>query len=88
MFTQPGCISCELTKTLLEAMGVAFEERDIIADREACREMVDVYDSRETPTLVIFDGDEQHVITGFDPDLLDQLFSSAPSSDSKEASNC
>jgi glutaredoxin len=84
LYTQPGCISCELIKVLLEAKGVAFEERDIIADAEARRDMVDVYDSRETPTLVLFEGEEQHVITGFDPDFLDQIFS-ASSPDSKDS---
>ena len=40
--------------------------------------MIDVYDSDETPTIVI--GTE--VVTGFDPVRLDQLLSSDSSSES------
>ncbi len=40
-FTQPGCLSCELMKMLLEAKEMAFEERDISTDLEARREMTE-----------------------------------------------
>ena len=85
LFTQPGCISCELMKVLLDAKGIAFEERDISVDADARREMIEVHDSRETPTLVIFENESAQVIPGFDPDLLDQIFSAAPSSDTLDS---
>jgi glutaredoxin len=78
LFTQPGCLSCELMRIYLEAREIAFEEHDISASAEARRSMTETYDSEETPTLVI--GTE--VITGFDPTLLDRLLDSASSSDS------
>lgn len=81
-FTQPGCLSCELMRMLLEAKEVAFEERDISTDREARREMTEQLDSTETPTLVIISGETTEVIVGFDPVRLDQLLDPAPSSDS------
>src|ERR1700721_963543 len=34
LFTQPGCLSCELMKIFLEAKGITFEERDIVANPE------------------------------------------------------
>ena len=77
LYAQPGCFSCELMRVYLEARQIAFEERDISTDFEARRAMTETYDSNETPTLVI-DGEP---ITGFDPELLDQLLDSAPSSD-------
>jgi glutaredoxin-like protein NrdH len=77
LFTQPGCLSCELMRIYLEAREVTFEERDI-TDPECRRTMTETYDSTETPTLVI-DGE---VIPGFDPAMLDQIFDSASSSDS------
>ena len=80
-FTQPGCLSCELMRVFLEARQVAFEERDISADLEARRAMIEQHESLETPTLVIFSGDEQEVVVGFDPMRLDQLLDSAPSSE-------
>jgi glutaredoxin len=85
-FTQPGCLSCELMKCFLEAKEVLFEERDISADAEARRQMVEQHGSGETPTLVIFSAElssdlptsdppnrVQKVVIGFDPALLDQL---------------
>ena len=81
LFTQPGCLSCELMKIFLEAKEVVFEERDITASEEARTAMIDQYGSRETPTLVLYSGETWEVVPGFDPELLDQLFDSAPSSD-------
>jgi len=82
IFTQPGCISCEMMKVFLEAREIIFEERDISNDPEARATMTGKYDSCETPTLVVFSGTSEEVVTGFDPDRLDQLLESAPSSDS------
>ena len=84
LFTQPGCLSCELMKIFLEAKGIAFEERDIVADPEARREMTEQHDSTETPTMVIFTrttagttaGEAEEVIVGFDPVRLDQYLDS------------
>jgi len=81
LFTQPGCVSCELVKFFLEAKELAFEERDVSVDFAARRQMAD-HGSRETPTLVIFSGAVAQVVVGFDPVRLDQLLDSTPSSDS------
>ena len=81
-FTQPGCLSCELMRVFLEAKEVAFEERDISINVEARRVMMEQHGSAETPTLVVFSGDLQEVIVGFDPVRLDQLLDSPTSSDS------
>jgi len=78
LFTQPGCLSCELMRIYLEARELAFEERDITADPEARRTMTETCASNETPTMLI-DGE---VIIGFDPGLLDQILDAASSSDS------
>ena len=77
LYTQPGCLSCELMRIYLEAREIAFEECDV-TDPENRRTMTEVHGSNETPTLVI----DEEVITGFDPALLDQLLDPAPSSDS------
>jgi glutaredoxin len=78
LYTQPGCLSCELLRVYLEAREIAYEERDISTSPEARRAMLETYGSNETPTMVL--GEE--VITGFDPALLDQLLDSPSSSDS------
>jgi len=82
LFSQPGCLSCELMKVFLEAKEIAFEELDISTDLEALRAMREEHGSGETPTLVIFSGELQEVVVGFDPVRLDQLLNPAPSSDS------
>ena len=78
LFTQPGCLSCELIKVFLEAKEIAFEEHDISVDLEARNLMMEQHGSNETPTLVLVVGDSEEVIVGFDPELLDQFLSSAP----------
>ena len=80
LFTQPGCLSCELMKVYLEARQIGFEERNVSADEEARREMMDDHDSTETPTMVFISDETYEVVVGFDPVRLDQLFDAAPSS--------
>ena len=80
LFTQPGCLSCELMKVYLEAREIIFEERDITSDSQARSEMLELYDSPTTPTLVVSSGEFPEVIVGFDPERLDQLLSPASSS--------
>ena len=82
MFTQPGCLSCELMRIYFEANEVAVEERDITTDSDAHREMVDEHGSTETPTVVFVSEDAFEVVVGFDPVRLDQLLHPATSSDS------
>lgn len=81
LYTQPGCLSCELMRIFLEARNVAFEERDI-TDPDNRNAMTEKYDSAETPTLIFIDGDTEDIIIGFDPVRLDQYLDPAPSSDS------
>ena len=82
LFTQPGCLSCELMRVFLEAKQIVFEERDISTDLEARREMMNDHDSTETPTLVFVSGETYEVVVGFDPMRLDHLLASVSSSDS------
>jgi len=81
LFTQPGCLSCELMKVYLEAREIIFEERDITSDSQARSEMLELYDSPTTPTLVVASSEFPEVVVGFDPERLDQLLSPASSSD-------
>jgi len=82
VYTQPGCFMCELLRVYLEAREIAYTERDIGADPEARRAMIDEYDGDQTPTLVYTSSDTIKIVVGFDPERLDLLFDSAPSSDS------
>jgi glutaredoxin len=77
LFTQPGCLSCEIMRIFLEAKGLPFEERDMELDAAARLELLEVYHSRTAPTLVILAPSGAEVIEGFDPDRLDLLLSAA-----------
>jgi len=78
MFTQTGCLSCELMRVFLEAHEIAFEEHDVTADAEARKTMIEEYESEETPTLVFFTGSTREIVVGFDPVRLDQLLAEIP----------
>ncbi len=69
VFTQPDCPPCWSVKVYLADKGLEFEERDVTEDQEAVRELVETYQSRSTPTIVI----GENVMIGFDPEELDQI---------------
>ena len=58
-----------MLKAYLSERGIDFVEHDVTADPQAVQDLVNTYQSRSTPTIVI--GDE--VMIGFDPERLDQL---------------
>jgi glutaredoxin 3 len=77
LFTQPGCLNCEVMRIFLEAKGIDFEERDMSLDPGARIELLETYHIRSAPTLVILTPSGAEVIEGFDPDRLDQFLSAA-----------
>jgi glutaredoxin-like YruB-family protein len=68
LYSQPGCPPCFAARNYLKAKNIAFEYKDVQADPQALRELMDL-NSRSTPTLVV--GSE--VLIGFDPTQLDAL---------------
>jgi glutaredoxin len=77
LFTQSGCLNCEVMRIFLEAKELAFEERDMSLDPAARIELLETYHSRTAPTLVILTLKGAEVIEGFDPERLDQFLSAA-----------
>lgn len=77
LFTQSGCLNCEVMKIFLEAKGIVFEERNMSHDDAARAELLDVYHCRTAPTLVILNAGGAEVIEGFDPERLDRFLSAA-----------
>ncbi len=77
LFTQPGCLSCEVMKMFLEAKEVVFEERDMNLDAASRLELLETYHSNTAPTVVILTASGAEVVQGFDPDRLDQLLPAA-----------
>jgi len=77
LFTQSGCLKCEVMKIVLEAKGINFQERNMSLDPALPIELLETYHSRTAPTLVILTAAGAEVIEGFDPDRLDQLLAAA-----------
>jgi glutaredoxin len=77
LFTQSGCLSCELMKVFLEARGLAFDERDTSSDSAARDEMLEKYGTSTTPTVVVVTDSGAEVIEGFDHTRLDQFLPAA-----------
>ena len=68
LYSQPGCAPCFAARTFLKSRKVPFTYRDVQADPQAFRELMDL-GSRSTPTLLV--GSE--VMIGFDPEKLETL---------------
>jgi glutaredoxin len=68
LYSQPGCAPCFAAKTFLASRKIPFVYKDVQADPQAFRELMDL-GSRSTPTLVI--GGE--VMIGFDPERAAQM---------------
>jgi len=68
LYSQPGCPPCFAAKRYLQSKGITFEYKDIQADPQALRELMEMK-SQSTPTLVV--GSE--ILIGFDPQQLDAL---------------
>ncbi|MFZ0773609.1 MAG: glutaredoxin domain-containing protein [Candidatus Sulfotelmatobacter sp.] len=77
LFTQSGCLNCEVMKIFLEVNGIAFEERDMSSDAADRAELLETYHCRTAPTVVIITAAGTEVIEGFDPERLDRLLSAA-----------
>jgi glutaredoxin len=77
LFTQSGCLNCEVMKLFLEAKGLAFEERNMSDDAAARAELLETYHCHTAPTLVILTPAGAEVIEGFDPDRLDRFLPAA-----------
>jgi glutaredoxin len=76
LFTQPGCMACEIVKMFLEVREIVFEECDI-GDPQLHSELRDVYHAHSAPTVVILTAAGPEVIEGFDPDRIDRCLSPA-----------
>lgn len=68
LYSQPGCAPCFAARNFLKSRNVPFEYKDVQADPQAFRELMDL-GSRSTPTLKV--GEE--VMIGFDPEKLEAM---------------
>ena len=77
LFTQSGCLNCEVMRIFLEVKEIAYEERNMSVDATARAELREIYHTNTAPTLVILTSAGAEVIEGFDPERLDRFLSAA-----------
>ena len=77
LFTQTGCLNCEVMRIFLEAKGIDFEERNMSGDRAARAELLEIYHCNTAPTVVIVTASGFEVIEGFNPERLDRFLPAA-----------
>lgn len=73
IYTSPTCQSCFKAKEYLKQRNVSYRERNVVEDRSALKEMIELTGRKSVP--VIRCGDE--VIVGFSPSRLDQMIECA-----------
>ena len=76
LYSQPGCAPCFAARTFLASRKIAFDYKDVQADPQAFRELMDL-GSRSTPTLVV----AGEVMIGFDPERLTAMLAAAPTAE-------
>lgn len=69
IYTTPTCVYCKRAKAFFEKHDVPYEEKDVAADAEARKEMIQKSNQMGTP-IIDFDGT---IVIGFNKEELSQL---------------
>lgn len=69
VYTQPSCPPCQVVKQFLDHHQITYTEKDVSADTEARRILVEDLHSTSTPTVTV----DNQVVTGFDLKKLEEL---------------
>lgn len=69
LFTQPNCPPCQFAKLFFANHNITFEEKNIMRDQKAKKELMNKYNAFSTPVIVIDD----QVIVGFDQEKIEEL---------------
>ncbi len=69
IYTTPSCVYCKMAKEYFKKNNVVFEERDVLADLTARKEMIDVSHQLGVPVIKVDD----RVVIGFDQETLAAL---------------
>ncbi len=73
IYTTPTCVFCQQTKKLLEEHQIEYEEKNVAADTQAAKEMVDLSHQMGVPVVVVEKDNTQEVVVGFDKVRLMQI---------------
>lgn len=69
IYSKPGCVQCDFTKSFLTDLNVPYESVDVMQD-EAALEHVRSLGFQSLPVVEV---EGQQAFAGFQPDLLEQL---------------
>ena len=72
IYSTPTWPFCARAKEYLSQKGISYEERDVAADREAAREMIEKTKQMAVPAIII---DDKDIVVGFNQAKLDELLS-------------
>ena len=70
IYSTPTWPFCKRAKEYLSQKGIAYEEHDVAADRDAAKEMIEKSKQMSVPVIIINDKD---VVIGFNQAKLDEL---------------
>lgn len=69
IYTTPTCVWCKRTKEFFKQHNIAYDERDVSADRELANEMIKKSGQMAVPVIDV----EGEIIVGFDQSRLAAL---------------
>jgi glutaredoxin-like YruB-family protein len=69
IYTNPGCVYCQMAKEFFKEHNVAYEERDVSSDDKARDEMVEKSGQLGVPVIDV-DG---KIVIGFEKNMISEL---------------
>jgi len=73
VYTKNGCPQCDMTKRVLDGEGIEYKVINVEEDEKAFTYVKDVLQLTSMPVVVVNNGEEEEIFTGFRPDKLQQL---------------
>ena len=70
IYSTPTWPFCKRAKEYLSQKGIAYEEHDVAADRDAAKEMIEKSKQMAVPVIII---DNKEIVVGFNQAKLDEL---------------
>ena len=69
IYSTPTCPYCKRAKDYLARKGISYTDRNVAADRDAAKEMVQKSGQMAVPVIII----DNEIVVGFNQALLDKL---------------
>jgi len=69
IYTTPTCQFCKMAKAFFQEKGIEYEEKDVVQDLDARKEMVEKSGQLGVPVITIGD----NVVVGFNRDALEHI---------------